>query len=164
MKNDKSTKLAGLLAKEHLPQMLEGRGDMLPEMTAKAIEVLSKDKDGFFLMVEASMIDWGAHDKNFEYVVAETIDLDKTVGVALNFAKSNRETLVIVTADHETGGLTLPGGNIKEKTVRSAFSTTNHTAVMVPLLAYGPGAQMYSGIHDNTFYFNNFMQQLRLKK
>jgi alkaline phosphatase len=115
-------------------------------------------------MVEGSMIDWGGHDENIDYVVAETLDLDKAVGVALEFAKKNGETLVIVTADHETGGLTLPGGDLKEKTIKSSFSTANHTGVMVPLLAYGPGAVRYTGIHDNTFYFNNFIEQLRLKK
>lgn len=159
-----SQKLAGLLAKEHLPTMIEGREGVLESMTRKAIETLSKDKDGFFLMVEGSQIDWGSHANDADYTIAETIDFDEAVGAALEFAKADGRTLVIVTADHETGGLTITGGNREEQTITVKFSTPDHSAVLVPVFSYGPGAERFSGINQNTFFFNEFLQLLKIKK
>jgi alkaline phosphatase len=165
LKNSNSRKIAGLLAKEHMPKASEGRMGMLAEMTRKAIETLSKDKDGFFMMVEGSMIDWSAHEKDFFNTVQEVIDLDKAVAVAKEFAESNGETLVIVTADHETGGLSLIGGNLQTKQVASNFiQTGSHTGVLVPIFSYGQSAERFSGIHDNTFFFGEFLQLLNLQK
>ena len=164
LKKSNSPKIAGLLAKEHLPKVIEGRGAMLEEMTKKAIEILSRDEDGFFLMVEGSMIDWGAHDNNIEYTSTEVVDFDKAVGVALEFAGIDKETLVIVTADHETGGLSVTGGNMKENTVEANFAGKNHTGVLVPIFSIGPGAERFSGIHDNTFFFNEFLDLLKINK
>ena len=164
MYKSESSKLAALLSEEHMPTVLEGRGNALAHMTAKAIETLSRDGKGFFLMVEGSMIDWGAHERNIEYVVAEMIDLDEAVGVGLTYAENSGNTLVMLTADHETGGLTLNGGSMTEHRVNAGFSGTGHTAVMVPVFSYGPGADRISGIHDNTFYFGEFLKMLKLKK
>ncbi len=165
LKKSGSQKIAGLLAKEHMPKAMEGREGMLAQMTAKAIETLSSDKDGFFLMVEGSMIDFGGHAKDFPYTVSEVIDLDLAVGVAREFADKNGETLIVVTADHETGGLTLPGGDLKSRKVSSNFiQSGNHTGVMVPIFSYGPGAERFSGIHENTFFLNEFIGLLRINK
>lgn len=164
LKASNSLKIAGLLAKEHMPRASEGRGGELEEITKKAIETLSKNKNGFFLMVEGSMIDWGAHDKNIDYVISEMIDLDKAVGIALRFAEKNPETLIVVTADHETGGLSLTGGNINEHKVKASFAGSGHTAVMVPVFSLGPGAERFSGIHDNTFFLGEFLGLLNIKK
>ena len=164
LKKSTSDKLAGLLAKGHMPKASEGRTGMLKEMTLKAIETLSKNKNGFVLMVEGSMIDWGAHENDIDYTVAETIDFDEAIGAALEFAKADGKTLIVVTADHETGGLTLIGGDIASKTVTANFSTDDHTAVMVPIFSYGPGAERFSGIHDNTFFYGEFVELLGLKK
>jgi len=164
LKSSKSDKIAGLLAKVHMPKASDGRAGALEEMTRKAIETLSRNRNGFFLMVEGSMIDWGAHEKNIEYVVAEMIDLDKAIGVALNYATGDGNTLVIVTADHETGGLTLTGGSLSEKKVIANFSVGDHTSVMVPIFSYGPGAERFSGIHDNTFFLDEFLKSLNIKK
>ena len=76
-----------------------------------ALDKLSKNKNGFFLMVEGAQIDWGGHDNDTDYLITELLDFDKTIGVALDFAANNGETLVIVTADHETGGFTLSTDN-----------------------------------------------------
>jgi len=165
LKNTKSSKIAGLLAPEHMPQATEGRAGMLREMTVKAIETLKKDKDGFFLMVEGSMIDWGCHAKDIVYAVNEVLDLDDAIGAAREFAESDGKTLVVVTADHETGGLTLVGGNMEERSLNAGFiQSGSHTAVMVPIFSYGPGAERFSGIHDNTFFFTEFLNLLRIKK
>jgi alkaline phosphatase len=164
MKKSKSAKLAALLAKEHLPKVTDGRQGLLSEMTNKAIETLSKNKKGFVLVIEGSQIDWAGHENNLEYAAAEMIDMDQAVGTALDFAKRNGNTLVVVTADHETGGMVISGGDMSTRTVEAKFAVTGHTAVMVPVFSYGPGAGRFSGIHDNTFYFNEFLQLLGLKK
>ena len=145
-----SAPVAGLLDTVHLPRWSQGRGDMLPESTREAIRLLSGDRDGFFLMVEGSQIDWGAHANDLPYVVQEMVDFDQAVGVALEFARDNGETLVIVTADHETGGLTLTNGNFQTGEITSLFTTTDHTGVMVPVFAFGPFAATFSGIQQNT--------------
>ncbi len=163
MKASQSGKLAGLLAKVHMPQVSEGRTASLEEITKKAIEILSRDKDGFFLMIEASMIDWGAHANDIDYITSEVIDMDKAIGVALDFAAKNRQTLVVTTADHETGGLVLTDGSEKENKVSAVFGTTDHSGTMVPILSYGPGAPVFSGnmiIH----FLRCFSDLLRIRK
>jgi alkaline phosphatase len=163
LKASGSVKIAGLLAKEHMPKASNGREGKLEEITKKAIETLSKDKDGFFLIIEGSMIDWGAHEKNIDYVTSETIDFDNAIGTALRFAEKKKGTLIVVTADHETGGLTLTKGSVSDHNVTANFSTGSHTAIMVPVFSFGPGSEIFSGIHDNTFFFGEFMKLLKLK-
>jgi len=157
-------KLAGLTASEHNPTSLEGRGDMLPLASSKAIEILNKNKKGFFLMIEGSQIDFAGHLNDAEGVIAETLDFDKAVGVAIDFAKKDGKTLVIVTADHETGGVTITGGDNKSHLVNLSFATNDHTAVMVPVYAFGPGAENFEGIYDNTDIFRKILQLYNFDK
>lgn len=161
--NSASRKLAGLTAPLQNPYRLKGRGDMLPASSGKAIEILSKNPKGFFLMIEGSQIDLAAHAQRADTVIDETLDFDKAVGVALDFAQNDGHTLVIVTADHETGGVTIVGGDRTARTVRLSFSTMNHTAVMVPVYAYGPGAEKFSGIYDNTDIFKKMLESFGFK-
>ncbi len=144
------TRLGALLAAGQMPRMAAGRGNMLPDATEMALKILKRNKKGFFIMIEGSQIDWGGHDNNLDYIVEEMVDFDKAVGKALDFAGKNGETLVIVTADHETGGLAITGGDMQKGTVTGSFVYKDHTGVMVPLFAYGPGAEKFSGIMDNT--------------
>jgi len=164
LKASRSDKVAGLLARVHMSTVNEGRTGHLEEMTGKAIEILSRDRDGFFLIVEGSMIDWGSHANDLGYVISETIDMDSAIGVAIDFANKNRQTLIVVTADHETGGLVLTDGNSAERKVSAVFGTTDHSGTMVPIFSYGPGAQKFSGIHDNTFFLDAFLNLLRIRK
>ncbi|MBN2072208.1 MAG: alkaline phosphatase [Candidatus Krumholzibacteriota bacterium] len=123
----------------------------LTQMTEKAIRILSRDPDGFILMVEGSQIDWEGHDNNLGGIISETIDFDDAVGAGVDFAADNGRTLVVVTADHETGGLALNDGSIDEKKITEAsFSTDDHTGTMVALFATGPGSELFGGIIDNT--------------
>lgn len=154
-----SGKLAGLTAPEHNDRVTK-RGDMLPKATQTAINILKNNKKGFFLMVEGSMIDWGAHANDAQYTVEEMLDFDQTIGVALEFAARDRETLIIVTADHETGGLIDADGDFKTGGFTAKFSSTDHTAVMVPLFAYGPGAEHFGGILNNTDIHQKIKQLL----
>lgn len=149
IKTIKTGKLAGLTAPEHNGRVAE-RKDMLPVATETAINILSNNKKGFFLMVEGSQIDWGGHAGSTIYVVEDMLDFDQVVGKALEFAATNKETLVVVTADHETGGMALTGGDMKTGMVKAAFPTKDHSAVMVPVFAYGPGAENFIGIMENT--------------
>ncbi|MGM0620999.1 MAG: alkaline phosphatase [Bacteroidota bacterium] len=149
IKKVKKGKLAGFTNPEHNGRMDE-RGDMLPVSTQTAITILSNNKKGFFLMVEGSQIDWGGHAGSSNYIVEDMLDFDRTVGVALEFAAKNKETLVIVASDHETGGMTILEGDYESGMVKGDFSTGGHTGVMVPIFAYGPGAEKFIGIMDNT--------------
>jgi alkaline phosphatase len=163
IKNVTHGKLAGLTAREQNPSIMEGRGDVLPGGTQTAINILSKNKKGFFLMVEGSQIDWGGHANNAEFVEKEVIDFDKAIGKALDFAKKDGHTLVIITADHETGGMSLVGGNYQKGTVDARFTTRDHTGVMVPVFAYGPGAQLFQGVQENTDLFFKMMSLYGIK-
>jgi alkaline phosphatase len=154
----KSAKIAGLLYDEHPPKVTEGRNDLLKKAGLKAIEVLNKNKNGFFMMIEGSQIDWAGHDKDNDYVVAEMIDFDNTVGAILDFAEKDGETLVIITADHETGGYALTDGDLKNGIVGGEFIYNHHTAVMVPIFAYGPGAENFTGMMENTDIFKKMYQ------
>jgi alkaline phosphatase len=156
--NCASRKLAGFTSPLQNPYRLKGRGDMLPGSSAKAIEILSKNEKGFFLMIEGSQIDWAGHANAADTLIDETLDFDKAVGVVLDFARNDGNTLVIVTADHETGGVTIVGGGIRSHMVRLKFSTRDHSAVMVPVYAYGPGAEKFSGIYDNTDIFKKIFE------
>ena len=124
------------------------RGDILPSAVQKALQVLD-NKKGFFLMIEGSMIDDGGHDNKAGKTMEEIFDFDRTLGLVLEWAEKDGETLVIVTADHATGGMTLLGGSIDEKKIRVNYSTTGHNGVALPVFAWGPHAEDFVGIYEN---------------
>nr|WP_315221806.1 alkaline phosphatase [uncultured Flavobacterium sp.] len=140
--------------------MKDGRGDFLAQSLLKATSTFAKTKNPFFIMLEGAQIDYGGHQNNLEYVVREMLDFDKVVGQAMEFVDKNPETLLIVTADHETGGLSLIGGSITDGYVHGSFSTNDHTAVPVPVFAYGPGAQNFMGVYQNTEIYTKIMEAL----
>lgn len=143
------TGLTALLEMEDLPPA-PLRDYTLGDLTRKALEVLSTNENGFILMVEGSQIDWACHDNMFELFLAEMNDFDSAIEEGLKFADNNPETLIIVTADHETGGMTLKKGSSENKLTGVSFSTSEHTAIMIPVFAKGPSANKFSGIMDNT--------------
>jgi len=141
------------------------RGEMLTKSTSKAIEVLNNaDSKGFFLMVEGSQIDWGGHQNDASYVTGEVLDMDKALAEALKFAIEDRRTLVLVTADHETGGMTVNNGDPAKGSVKTGFTTGSHTAVMVPVFAFGAGASEFVGIYDNTEIFEKMYKLFKFKE
>ena len=105
------------------------------------------------MMIEGSQIDWGGHANNQEYVITELLDFDKAVGEVLEFAEKDGETLVIVTADHETGGMAVGPGS-KMNRVKTTFTTGKHSAAMVPVFSYGPGAEIFGGVYENKQIFH----------
>ena len=158
----KSGKLAGLLYDDHNPAMPE-RGNMLPESTVAAIDILDNNKKGFFLMIEGSQIDWAGHDNNSKQVVKEMLDFDKTIEKALDFAQKDGNTLVIITADHETGGMTIMNGKFGTDEMKVGFSTKSHSGVPVPVFAFGPGAENFTGIMENVSFKTKIEKLLKLK-
>jgi alkaline phosphatase len=132
----------------------EGRGDFLSKAFTKTIGTFSKSKKPFFIMEEGAQIDYGGHRNELDYVIRELLDFDQLVGLAMEFVDNNKETLLIVTADHETGGLSIIDGNIEKGSVIGNFSTNDHTAVAVPVFAYGPAAEFFNGTYQNTAIFD----------
>ena len=149
-----------LLAPDEMPSILEGRGPFLPDATTLALEYLSKKQNGFFMMIEGSQIDWGGHANDDAYIKTEMIDFNEVVGRVLDFADENGETLVIVTADHETGGYALASGD-SYTSIIGTFSTGGHTATLIPVYAFGPGAETFAGIYDNTGIFDKMKDQIK---
>lgn len=125
------------------------RGDILPASVTKALELLDNRK-GFFLMIEGSMIDDGGHDNKAGHTMEEIFDFDRTLGIVLEWAAKDGQTLVIVTADHATGGMTLLSGSIDEKRIRVNYSTTGHNGIALPVFAWGPHSEDFVGIYENT--------------
>ena len=130
------------------PEGLEAKDDepALSAMTAKAVELLSPGKEGFFLMVEGSQIDWAAEDD--EYFFREMKSFDDAVKAALDYAAKAGDVLVVVTGDHETGGLEFTGNS--SANLKLKWGGGGHTKTNTPLFAYGPGSEKFSGEHDNT--------------
>jgi alkaline phosphatase len=156
-----SSKVLGLFALEAM-----GRADgepTLAEMSQKAIEILSRNSNGFILIIEGSQIDWAGHDNNFESMVREMADFDDAIKIGLEFAQNDTNTLVVVTADHETGGLMLTGGGVRGTDIRAEWMTKSHTGQYVPVFAAGPGSIFFSGINDNTFFATTFARLLDLR-
>lgn len=162
IRNIRNGKLAGFTAPMHNPSKAEGRGDMLPAATQTALNILGNNRNGFFLMVEGSQIDWASHANHGTNVAEEVIDFDKAVGVALSFANKHPKTLVIVTADHETGGLSILNGDYLAGTIETSFTTSDHSGLMVPVFACGPGAELFQGFQENVDIFSKMMQLLDL--
>jgi alkaline phosphatase len=148
-----------------MPAMLEGRKNFLTKATDIAVDFLSTGEAGYFLMVEGSQIDWAGHGNNAKYMITEVNDFEMTVGEVLDYADKNGETLVIVTADHETGGYTLGadgqnGYGADYSVINPTFASTNHSASLVPVFAYGPGAENFIGVYENTEIFHKLVSLL----
>jgi alkaline phosphatase len=121
----------------------------LPEMTKKALDLL-QNNNGFFLMIEGGRIDDASHQNAPDKTINETIAFDRAVGVVLDYARKEGSTLLIITADHQTGGFALNGGSMNGQKLEIGWTTGGHTGTMVPVYAYGPGAENFLGTHHLT--------------
>lgn len=154
-----------LLQADRMPKMLEGRKDFLARATSIAVEFLSTGDAGYFLMVESSQIDWAGHMNKVDYMISEVNDFERTIQGVLDYAEKDGETLVIVTADHETGGFTLGakgtnGYDADYSLIEPTFASTNHSAALVPVFAFGPGAEKFAGVYENTEIFHKLVSLL----
>lgn len=151
----------GLFLSDHgVPGYLDGRGNQLADATKNGLQFLSSKNRPFFLMVEGAKIDSYAHGNNMAGVIAEGIDFDTAITEAIAFADRTGNTLVVITADHETGGLTLPQGNLENRMVEGNFTTDDHTATMVPIFAYGPRSQEFQGVYENNEVYHKIIKVL----
>ncbi|VXB80005.1 alkaline phosphatase [Maribacter litoralis] len=138
---------------------LSGYIQNLAMATKNGISYLNKEKP-FFLMVEGAKIDSYGHANDIEGVVTESISFDRAVAEAIKFADADQNTLVVITADHETGGLTIPQGNVGLHEIEADFTTNDHTGVMVPVFAYGPMSQEFQGVYENNEIFAKLLSVL----
>jgi alkaline phosphatase len=161
----------GLFARAEMPSPYS---PSVAEMTRVAIEILSRDPDGFFLMVEEGQIDWACHDHDAPTAMDHTLELDEAVAVAVEYVEGAPETLLIVTGDHETGGLNVLTGECGSPYKDGPFQIPigevfyvdwdegGHTAAPVPVSALGPGADLLTGTYENTWIFDVMIQALGL--
>ncbi len=154
-----SGKNFGFFTADADPLSKEQGRDYLPYAAEFSINFLKKraGKEGFFLMVEGAQIDWGGHANKSDYIITEMLDFNETIKNVLDFAKKDGNTLVIVTADHETGGYAI-NKESKLGDLKTKFTTDYHTATMIPVFAYGPGAELFAGIYDNTAIYHKMRQ------
>ena len=147
----------GLLADRYMERAPK-RGDYLVRATEHALNLLSQHEQGFFAMIEGSQIDGACHDNNTAEMLAEMQDFDEAVNCAFDFADTHPGTLVVVVADHETGGLTIVSNKkdftASESGIDHKYSTTSHSGTPVVLYAYGAGAANFSGVMENTAIFD----------
>ncbi len=144
---DSETALLGVFARGEMPPAAE-RSPSLATMMSVALDILDNRPEGFFLMVENEGTDTEAHrNAERDVLVAEMLDFDEAVRLALDFHRRVPETLVVVTADHETGGISLAAAENRVDTLQ--YATGGHSAAFVPLFAVGPGAERFGGLKEN---------------
>ncbi|MGJ1269765.1 alkaline phosphatase [Sphingobacterium spiritivorum] len=139
----------------------DGRPAILKELLKESLSILDKQHERFFIMAEGAQIDYGGHANDLPYVITETLDFDQAVGEALRYADQDGHTLVIVTADHETGGLTLLDSDEKNGYARGNFSSNDHTSIPVPVFIYGPRSDKFTGYYPNTEIFHRILQAVK---
>lgn len=129
----------------------------LTEMAEVALTTLSAEPKGFFLMVEGALIDKASHKNDLERVAPEVVELDNAVRAVMKWAAGRSDTLVIVTADHETGGLKVVRGRAQGQLPEVTWVGSDHTGANVPLYAWGVGATKVQGTMDNTDVYRLMM-------
>ena len=140
----------GILAPDNLPIAME-RGDLYRHTVTRGLDILSRESGdkGFVMMLEGSCIDDWLHGNDIEKGMEELLDFDRTIGDVLEWAAKDGHTLVVVTADHNTGALTLQDGNLEEGRIGVAFGSDSHNGIAVPVYAWGPGSDKFTGIKEN---------------
>ncbi len=149
--------LVELSAPHDLPPATR-RGDYLPRAVERALTCLGEGDRPFFLMVEGSQVDVAAHARDLREVVAEVLEFDRALGSVLRWAESHPDALIIVLADHQTGGLSLHDADPAAGRVGGSFSTNKHTGFAVPVYAAGAGALNFAGIYDNRSIFARLLR------
>ena len=159
LKAENVERVSGQFGDTNLPYEFDGLGDLphLSEMTATALKILTKNPTGFFLMIEGGRIDHAGHSNDIERNVYETLEFSRTVQVAFDWAKGREDTLIIVTADHETGGLEVLENNGMGIFPTVSWSTGGHTTTNIPVYGWGANAACISDVMDNTDFFNLVM-------
>lgn len=142
---DSVTQIYSLLEMDGLPES-EDRNYSLGDLTKIAINRLKQNENGFVLMIEGSQIDWAGHDHKSKELLSEMKDFSTAISEVLNFANVDGNTLVVITSDHETGGMSIIEGSRDADSLTLAYTTTHHTPSPVGIFAFGPGEENFSGI------------------
>lgn len=140
----------GILAPDNLPVAME-RGDLYRHTVARGLDILSREsgENGFVMMLEGSCIDDWLHGNDIAKAMEELLDFDRTLGDVLQWAAADGHTLVVLTADHATGCLTLRDGNLEKGEIGVSFASESHNGIAVPFYAWGPGSAAFTGIREN---------------
>jgi alkaline phosphatase len=154
----KGSRVAHFASEGGIPSMESGRGNFLSQAFLQASSYLGKGKTPFFLMLEAAKIDSGGHSNSPSTIVTELLDFDRAIAEAIRYADTHPGTLVLVTADHETGGVSIPQGDLERREVELAFHSDDHTGILVPLFAYGARSSTFAGVYDNTEIFHRLLK------
>ena len=166
IKQSKSSKLAGFTDKIQMPNLENGRDpNIYPDEVSLALELLSQNPKGFFLMTSSMFVDRASHNGKTDLLIKETINLDMAIGRALDFADKRDDTLVLVVGSPEASGMTLVGGDIQTRTVEAKWTMpgmANHSGIMVPYFAYGAGAEQFGGSILNTQLFDMMKNLMKL--
>ena len=159
----KEPRVAHFASEGGMPSMEAGRGNFLSQAFLQASSYLGKGKSPFFLMLEAAKIDSGGHSNAPSTIVTELLDFDRAIAEAIRYADTHPGTLVLVTADHETGGVSIPQGDLERREIELAFHSDDHTGILVPLFAYGARSSAFAGVYDNTEIFHRLMKVIGKK-
>ncbi len=159
IRNIDPTKKFGYFSADGEPLPFSQGRDYLVPACRSALDYLSEQPNGFFLIIEGSQIDWGGHANDSKYITSEMIEFDNAIGAVLDFAKRDGQTLIIVTADHETGGYAINPTSTMDSIV-AAFTTDKHTASLIPVFAWGPGEELFGGIYENTSIYDKMRRAL----
>ena len=135
-----------------------GREPSLDDIIEATIQKLKNFDNPFFILVEGSQIDWAEHDNDPEYLLSEMLEFDEAIDISYKYAEESKNTLVVVTADHETGGAAIVSGNLEESVVKINYSSEDHTSEMVPVFSIGPYSENFKGVYDNTEIFNKLFE------
>ncbi len=159
LRTEETAYLAGVFGKGHFPYEKDGLGDLphLSQMTRAGLMVLDNNPGGFFVMIEGGRIDHAAHKNDIERMILETLEFEKSVKIAYEWVQKYPDTLLLVTADHETGGLEVLSSSGKGKFPAVRWSSYRHTAARVPVYAIGKDAERFSGEMDNTDFFRKIL-------
>ena len=157
-KNSNSDKIGYLTSYDDPREKHLGREPSLPSLVEATIKKLEDLDKPFFLLIEGSQIDWGSHDNDPEHMISEMIEFDNTIKTVFDFIDNDDNTLVVITADHETGGTAITGGNLSKSKVKNEYVSGSHTATMVPVFSSGYKAHNFKGIYDNTKIFNKLFE------
>jgi alkaline phosphatase len=157
----KNDKVLAIIEEGQLP-LADERGDLFQKATGKALSMLDQNKKGFFVMIEGSRIDDCGHWNDLPKLVEEIGDFDITVGQVLEWAQKDGKTLVVILSDHETGGLSITGGSIEYGEMQGLFANKSHSGILVPVYAYGPQSEQFTGFMENTDVFEKIKSLLKL--
>jgi len=153
-KKSNSNKIGFLTADDEPIEKYKNREPSLDKAVEITIQKLTDLKKPFFLLIEGSQIDWGSHDNSQKHMISEFIEFDKTIENVLDYAKKDKNTLVVITADHETGGVAIVDGSLENSMVKNKYVSGSHTATMVPVFSFGKHSSLFKGIYDNTKIFD----------